>query len=77
MFDQHLDKNLTTPAPPTTPVPTEPTPLPLLPDILDTEVVFYSFISNSSAQERMVDILNEYIDSSGIFKDGELYPTLR
>lgn len=72
---QVIEKNLTTPAPSTTPLPTSPTPLPFDPDILLTDIVFHEYVGATAALQ-LADILQKYAQSSGMLEEGEIFPSL-
>lgn len=72
----YTEKNLTTPAPSTTPFPTSPTPLPFDPDILLTEIVFHEYVG-ATAASQLAEILQKYAESSGLLDEGEISPSLR
>lgn len=64
--------------PTTTPTTPAYTPLPFDPDALLTELVYYKF-NNNTARAGLVDVLNKYIETSGLLGSGEwqIWPELR
>ncbi|XP_046652355.1 uncharacterized protein LOC124343181 isoform X2 [Daphnia pulicaria] len=72
---QVIEKNLTTAAPMTTPMPTSPTPLPFDPDILLTDVVYHTYVG-AEASSQLAEILQMYAESSGMLEKGEIVPNL-
>lgn len=71
----YIEKNLTTAAPMTTPMPTSPTPLPFDPDILLTDVVYHTYVG-AEASSQLAEILQMYAESSGMLEKGEIVPNL-
>ncbi len=71
----YIEKNLTTAAPMTTPMPTSPTPLPFDPDFLLTDVVYHTYVG-AKASSQLAEILQKYAESSGMLEKGEIFPDL-
>ena len=74
IYYETVVKNLTTPAPPTTTEPPKPTPFPLDPRVLLTNVVFLKYRENTSASLNvtdaakivLLDIFEQYKDKNNI-----------
>jgi hypothetical protein len=71
----YLEKNLTTTAPSTSPMPTSPTPLPFDPDILLTDIVYHKYVG-AKASSQLAEILQKYAESSGMLEKGQITPGL-
>ena len=69
-------KNLTTPAPPTTVAPTEPTPIPFDPTKLEQIIVFLHY-NISQSKPELLEILKNYVTSAEYPPEGTIKPPLR
>lgn len=70
-----IGKNLTTPAPPTTVAPTEPTPIPFDPTKLEQIIVFLHY-NISQSKPELLEILKNYVTSAEYPPEGTIKPPL-